>query len=360
MQPPLDAWYAGRSTGRAGEIELEMVELIDQESALAQVRLTWDGVPYRVTWFYRKEGERWLHGDWQQVKDNTSVVLQLWPWRTEPDVVAGDRGSPVQINFLLTDREAAAPLAGQLVSLLERCRDLFPCPAGLLITTLELDHLYSDYYVEQTSSLRYRLPSPLRVCWPADNSPEPLVLASAGRHLAFDPLVRPHWDQVSPQNQAALSLSTTWLAHHLLDTDPLPTTRWLEEAVRRDGRPAGVAFINALAADVPPQQAVASALGPATVRTVTTMRHYFGWLAIVLDPKDKIRPSPGYQSEYPLPWFQTLQVRFDLAVDPWAVNGRVYGEAAPEVSEVIYRDGWAIATLPRERLGFGLFLSPNR
>ena len=52
MQPPLDAWRAGRSTGRAGEIELEKAELIDPDSALAQVRLTWDGVPYRVTWFY--------------------------------------------------------------------------------------------------------------------------------------------------------------------------------------------------------------------------------------------------------------------------------------------------------------------
>jgi hypothetical protein len=54
-QPPPEAWFTGgRHAGAAGAIELIDLQLIDEDSARAEVRLTWTGSLYDLTWFYRQ------------------------------------------------------------------------------------------------------------------------------------------------------------------------------------------------------------------------------------------------------------------------------------------------------------------
>jgi len=345
LEPPLEQWFAGRTeTGLAGEIELIDIQSIDEDSALAEIKLTWNGVPYRLIWFYRQDGERWLHTDWRQVDEGPARRL----------------ASPhVQITYQQMHQTEATAMLDQVEDLVTVLCDTLPGSATAVGVTLDIDsylarqgsYHFSSYRADDIALLHYQIPSPLRVRWPWDGRPEPLILASIGRHLAFDLLARPHLESVSPENQAALTLATFWLAHHLLELEPLPTTRWLEEAAERDGLPAAAAFISALTEDVPPQDALA-AFGPETVSAITALPDYFGWLTLVTDPGDTIRPpSDDSGDSFLLPWWIHLQYRFDWHSDPWAADGKVYRQAAPEMVEVDYQDGWAIA-IPQESSGW--------
>ncbi len=78
-----------------------------------------------------------------------------------------------------------------------------------------------------------------------------MLLGSIGRNLAYDLVARTAVRTLPSENQTALTLATFWLGHHLLDLEPLATTRWLDQAVERDGRAAVAAYIRLLAAGVP-------------------------------------------------------------------------------------------------------------
>jgi len=344
MQPPPKQWFAADSD-LAGEVELVDIQPIDEDSAQAEVKLTWDGAPYRLTWFYRQEGERWLHTDWQKPNDLGETEALSSPH--------------AQLVYRQPDLDQATTLIGHLETMIVKLCGLLPCPAEPFSATIELDPFYRYYNADQTSPdttrqpptgqvadtdagapLHYRIPSPLRVRWPDDNQPEPLVLGSLGRHLAYDLLARP---DLSPENQAALTLSTSWLAHHLLELETLPTTRWLEQAVERDGLPAAAAFITALAGDISPHDALVDAFQPDTAAAITALPDYFGWLTLVMDPEGIIHPRPFVSYDLP-PWYRPLQERFDWGADPWVPGDQVYRRAAPEIIEVRYQEGWAIAT----------------
>ncbi len=62
IQPPAASWFAARERA-AGNIELVSIELIDAESARVEVKLFWDGLPYRLFWSYRLVDARWLHSE---------------------------------------------------------------------------------------------------------------------------------------------------------------------------------------------------------------------------------------------------------------------------------------------------------
>jgi hypothetical protein len=346
MQPPLDAWSADEGeSGLAGEIELVDVHLIDDTYAWAEVRLTWDDTPFKLAWFYRQEEGRWRHEDYHEVDAGPMERL------TTPHV---------QISYNAMYEDEAAELVAILETLNQDLCQFSPCPAEPFRTTLAFDRYAIGYYASENSPMNYQLPAPLRIRWPADGRPEPLVLASTSRHMAYDLLARPYLEQVSRENQTALTLSTFWLAHHLLGLEPPPTTHWLEEATRRDGLPAAAAFVQALTEDTPPQLALRSTFEPGTVSSVITLPDYFGWLVLVMDPENLLRPGPAAQSTYPLPWYTYLQTRLDLMADPWAARSRTYGRAVPEISDVLYREGWAIAT-PREGSTWGMayFFRPD-
>jgi len=325
-QPPPEQWFAADSD-LAGEVELVDIQLIDENSAQAKVKLTWDGTPYRLVWYYRQEDERWLHTDWQQPELGPSA------WLTS---------THLRIIYYQTELDQATALMSRLETYIAELCGVVPCPAEPFSATLKFDRYSPYYHAGRDYALQYRLPSPWRIRWPYDNQPEPLVLGSLGRHLAYDLLLaRPAWPSLNPENKAALILSTYWLAHHLLELETLPTTHWLEEAVERDGLPAAAAFIVALKEGFEPHEALA-VFEPETAAAVTALPDYFGWLTLIMDPENTILPQ-YYSSDHLPPWRRPLQVRFDWEADPWAPAGQVYRRAAPEVTEVRYQEGWAIA-----------------
>jgi hypothetical protein len=328
-QPPPEAWFAGgRRAGAAGAVELIDLQLIDEDSARAEVRLTWTGSLYDLTWFYRQEEGRWLHTDWRPVDQGEPVHL----------------ASPhVQITYYAEHEHEAAVMLGQVEGLVTRCCELLPCsPREPVSVTLEIDR-FADYAVRDIAPFHYRIPSPLQIRWPAGGNPEPLVLASLGRQLAYDLWVRPRTGELSSENLAALTLAASWLAHRLLGLDPPPATAWLEEAAVRDGMQAAVALINALSDGVPHHSAVELAFRVDTVAAVTASPDYFGWLLLATAPHGILQPPyPSYARSLSSR-HRLIMERLNLDADPWAVDGRYYGRALPEISEVRYQAGWAIA-----------------
>lgn len=345
-QPPPEAWFTGeRQAGAAGAVELIDLQLIDQDSARAEVRLTWTGSLYDLTWFYRQEEGRWLHTDWRPVDQG------------EPEQLVSPH---VQITYYAEHEHEAAVMLGQVEGWVSRYCELLPCsPREPVSVTLEID-LFADYAIREIAPFHYRIPSPLQIRWPAGGNPEPLVLASLGRQLAYDLWVRPRTGEVGSENLAALTLATSWLAHRLLGVDTPPATAWLEEAAVRDGLPAAVTLISALSDGVPPHSALQLAFRPETIAAVTASPDYFAWILLATAPHGILQPPyPSYPRSL-ASRHRLIMERLNLDADPWAVDGRYYGRALPEISEVRYQAGWAIAMVrPDSGWGTAYFFRPD-
>ena len=389
-QPPPERWFAG-SDSPAGEVELIDLQLIDADSAYAEVKLTWGGTPYRLFWFYRQQDERWLHTDWQPIDLGQPGQLAT---------------SHVTISFYAREEDQARVLIDQVESYLNEFCGLLPCPAEPFTIALEFDPAFVNYSAEPVTSsaggvmlqpmtgdpaptpaaspllkLHYRLPSPLRVRWPCDNRPEPLVLNSLGRHIAYDLFARAGLHEIGPTSQAALELSSFWLAHHLLDAEPLPGVRWLDEANASDGLSATRSFILALTemmdhqsltapydpSSTPPeapdisyfdcqsvkcvhQAALTRSFRPATVASIISSADYFGWLTEVADPSHLVKPTyrrtgvTGDNSYLFPQQRRSIQNALDWEAVPWAPAGQIYSRAIPDVTELTRGHGWAVAT----------------
>jgi len=327
-QPPPEEWFA-QLGGAAGEVELVDLQLIDENSAQAEVKMTWNGVPYRLTWFYRQQEGRWLHTDWRPVDEEQTDHL------TTPHI---------QLAYHPSELDQATATIGRLEAFVEDFCGLLPCPAEPFSATLEFaDRLYTDYNVNQLHApLRYQLPPPRQIRWPWNDQPEPVLLGSTGRRLAYKFFLQSAVQDLSKENQTALTVATFWLVHHLLELETPPTTHWLEGAARREGLPAAAAFIVALSQDIPSRTALTAAFRPET-GAAAALPDYFGWLLMV-DPVGALHVPPGY-ADSPLPrWSFNILEHFDDQTEPWAAGGQVYRQVAPAISSVRYQNDWAIAT----------------
>ncbi len=331
-QPPADAWFeALRQMDPPPAVRLADLEIIGEEAARAEVELDWSDQCYRLTWFYQLRDERWVHTDWASTElgETEKITAQH-----------------IQVIFHPFDREQATALAGRLESFVARFCATLPCPAQIPQTTVTMDPLGYHYYAQREGEKGYTIASPLRVRWPGDGSPEPLILASLGRHLADDLYLQPHLQSLTARGRLGFVMATVWLTHHLLELDvPIPATLWLEKAAARDGLPAVVDLIHALEQGRDPQQAVADAFRPETVAAVTALPDYFGWLLVISDSDvaawSQLSRSGTFGQSQP----SGLIDRLDIGGDPWAANGQVYWTVTPEIAEVRYRPGWAIASI---------------
>ncbi len=347
MQPTPHGWFSVDGD-QAGDVELVDLQLLDDDSALAEIKLNWDGVPYRLFWVYRRENERWLHTDWQKVELGPEETLAL---------------NHVKVMYNQAFQGQAEALADQVDSYLSALCDVLTCPTHPITVSLELDPYYVYYNVtevheagmedDESLGLHYRLPAPLQIRWPWDKQPEPLVLGSLGRALAYELLVQDKLGGLAPENKAAVTLSTFWLAHQLLGLESPPTTRWLDEAVGNDGLPAFVAFFSTLQEGVHPSVALAKCFRAESVEAIKNQPDLFGWRAEVLNPGRqvkfhlRVRPQRGISIPSDTPdWTRELGLRFDWEVDPWAPDGRVYKRAVPDIVDVVYLGSWATASAP--------------
>jgi hypothetical protein len=334
IEPAPENWFDDQNAP-SGEVELVGLQLIDEDSAVATVRLTWNGRPYRLYWFYRQVESSWRHTDWQQPELGQEQRL------TRPHF---------QITHHTVEAQQAEALAARLERFVGDFCGLLPCPPDPLTVTLEMETLGTSYHATESGLLDYQISSPLRVRWPFDNQPEPVVLGSLGRHLAHDLYLRTVHEDLPLRNQAPLTLATFWLVHHLLDLEAAPGTRWLDEAVARDGLPAVRSFILALEEGVDPQTALAASFGPRTAAAVSALPDYFGWL-LFQDPMKTLGGGPGTTSDFRR-WPRIILTQFDSSGEPWARDGRFHARVLPEVTAVSYLDGWAVVT-PIESTGPG-------
>jgi hypothetical protein len=174
-----------------------------------------------------------------------------------------------------------------------------------------------------------------------------LVLASIARRLAYDVLVRPVLFDQSPEDEASLTLTAIWLAHHMTGHEAVPATLWLDEALARDGLDAIVDYLTRLRALVPAHLALEQSFRPETVASIVRIPDYFGWLILGADPAGIQQSEPTVTSRDGA-WLRPLINRFDVEADPWASDGRVYLQTAPAVIDVRYGDGWAVASTDTE------------
>lgn len=323
IDPPAESWF-GLEQSTASEVELVNLELVNEASAVATVKVTWNETVYRLVWFYRQVEGIWRHTDWQQLDVGQHERLNT---------------SHFEITYHAAEAQQASELVPPLETFVADFCGLLPCPAEPLSVTLEMDTLHYVYRTAEIAPLHYRIPSPLRVRWPWDNQPEPVVLASIGRRLAYDLFLRDAEQGLPRENQVPLTLATFWLAHRLLDSESAPGTRWLDEAVFRDGLPAARAFIVSLADGVDPASALAASFGPGTAAAVASLPDYFGWL-LFQEPTTILRFSPGYDTDFR--WPRTILSQFDSGVVPWALDGRFYDHVLPQVTSVTFMDDWAV------------------
>ncbi len=326
IEPAPEEWFSGRAAA-AATAELIDLELIDEDSAMATVKTTWHGTPYRLYWFYRQVEGSWRHTDWQEIELGQEEKL------TSPHV---------QITHHAGDSQQAEALAGRLERFVEDFCGLLPCPADPISVTVDMETLAPTYHATESGLLHYRISSPLRIRWPSDSRPEPLVLGSIGRHLVHDLYLRAVDEDLPLRNQALLTLATFWLAHHLLDLEAAPGTRWLDDAVARDGLPAVRSFIVALEEGADPQSALTASFGPRTVAAVSALPDFFGWL-LFQDPMEILGGGPNTTASFRR-WPRVILTQFDSSAEPWAPDGRFYRPVLPEVTEVSYLDGWALVT----------------
>lgn len=336
-QPNPDAWF-GEDRSAAGPIEPVDMLLIDEQSARAEILLTWKGKPYRLHWFYRLDNDRWLHTDWLEL--DLGAARQI----TSPHLT---------VVYRQAEEEQAQVLLQHTERFIAELCTLLSCRMPSSAIRLEFDPNLPRYYAERISAadnndpdlrLHYRIPSPLRVRWPWNNQPEALVLGSIGRHLVYDLFVSHAETYLDPENRTGLTLASIWLSHYLMGLETPPVTRWLDEATLLDGLPAATAFVRLLAQDVPPDRALALAFGPETLEAITILPDYFGWL-LVLDPAGTFRQNPGYPGSYLPRWPNRILGRFDENLFPWETNEIAFQNLVPETVSVRYQNGWAITTL---------------
>jgi hypothetical protein len=349
-QPQPDHWFAALdlTDGPAGAVELVGIQTIDEVSAVAEIRLLWEGTPYRLYWYYRLHEGHWVHTDWQPMNLVDLEVL------TTKHVHSAAHG---------LERREAGVLMRRTESFLNALCGRVNCAGGPPSVSLELDIALTSYAAEKltasrlerlvegpTTVLSYGIPSPLRVRWPADGSPEPLVLASLGRHLAYDLVVGATGRELDPADRAALTLSVVWMAHRLLELPTVSTTRWLDEAAALDGEAAAVAFILALRDGAPWQEALSASFRPETVASISGSNDYVGWLARVADPLNQTAPiyrrtGPWDEETYQLPQrLPSILESLDQEAVPWVPADQAYRKAVPDVSHVVRGDDWVIAT----------------
>jgi hypothetical protein len=361
-QPAPDDWFASFALpdGPAGAVELAGIQTLDANSAVAEVKLYWEGEPYRVYWYYRLHEGHWVHTDWQPMN-----LVNLEVLTTEH----------VQFPAHGIDRREAGILMRRIESFLNDLCAHVPCPEGLPSISLEFDVVLADYTAEKLAYSRlerlverppvllsYGLPSPLRVRWPSDSSPEPLVLASLGRHLAYDLLVGAAGQELDPADRAALTLSVVWMAHRLLDLPAVPATRWLDEAAALDGEAAVVAFIAGLHDGVPWAEALSISFSPETVTATMDSNDYYGWLARVADPLGRTTPiyrltGPWQGSTFVFPQAQRpILQALDREAVPWVPAEQIYRRAIPEVSHLVRGEDWVIATAEMGQNWVGVYL----
>jgi hypothetical protein len=308
------------------ELTLRDVAFLDaeQSAAVAQVTFPWWDGTYQMTWRYQRVGDQWVHT--LREPDEAGEYLE-------------QRTGNVTVAFRPDDRAAAAAVLFATDTLAGRLCELLTCPGGAPAITVVLDPALEGYWAERSGLFLYRLPAPGRIRWPTDGRPEPLVMASLGRHVAFDLFARLTMANLEPASQEALPLALAWAVHHLLEAETPPGTHWLDSAAA-DGRQAAVAYIDALRAGGDVQASLASAFEPATVDRVTSMPDYFGWLVLTYGRTQGL--LPGYAPS--AAWRLAPLARLDQMADPWAPAGRVYRAAGPDMLAVTYQDGWALAT----------------
>jgi hypothetical protein len=312
LEPPVDAWLAASvGEGLAGDVTLLETELVSPQLAKATIELAWDGIPYRLNWYYVPAGDRWVR---------TGV----------PPEIGGPAQEISSVHIALTYHQPLpggdSRFMGQLEAFIIRFCALVACPPEPFQAMLQQNPYQTGYTVRGLGPLTYDFPLLGSLRWPAGGGFEPVLLGSFGRHLAYDLAVRPRLDGLAPENQGALALANYWLAHRLLGLDLLPGTRWLQDAAQRDGTQAALAFIRALGENVGPQRALAVAFRPETVASISQQADYFGWLAA---QQTELGPA-----------------QIDRAVDPWAPDGRIYADALPEIGRLLHGDGWVMAAPP--------------
>jgi hypothetical protein len=325
VEPPPDRWFS--TDGSPGPVELVEIRMLTADTAQAVVRLTWLGADYRLIWFYRREGDRWSHTDWE--------VTDLGERRQL-------NSDHIQMTYYQAERIEAEEITRQLESLVDRLCQIIECPGNSPQVRLQFDRYSPYYHASVDGVLDYRLPSPSRIRWPWDGKPEPIVLGSVARHLVQDMIARPALNQ-SAENEAALILTASWLAHHLEGLETLPCTHWLDDVAARDGTEPIAEFVTLMQRGVSAHVALEQAFQPAAVAAVLRTPDYFGWLVLTLDPDFTLQGQPYLYSQNG-PWNRTLAERFDWEADPWAPNEDVYLRTAPAISQVRYGVGWALAT----------------
>ena len=328
LQPPPEAWFSGLDSG-TGSILLLDIQTIEDDTAWAKVSISWQGKRYILHWYYRQVDDRWVHTDWVTPPMGAEETLTL---------------PHLKMIYHQSEQEQAAPLIGRLEAMIQRLCQLRSCLAEPFTATVTFDTRYTYYNAdpEPGASLgTYRIPSPLRIRWPEHDEPEPLILASLGRQLAYAITVGEKAEGLAAENKAALILATFWLAHHLLELEPLPTTLWLDEAAQMDGIEAAAAYIDLLAEGLRPHDAL-RAFSPRAIAAATTSPDYFGWASVVMDTDTEPGP-PHFPTQLPPPWDRPLEFRFDWEIDPWATDGNIYDTAAPVMEVVEFLDGWALA-----------------
>ena len=320
------------------EISVLAIHRPDENNAWVEVQLDWQQRAYRMVWFYRRDAERWRHTNWATIDEGD--VLSI----TSPHVAM--RSPELHREQAEATLEAAEAL---LVSLCVTVN----CPPIHLQMWMDQT---PDYYVHSPAPFFYRFPSPLQVRWQLDGRPDPLVMASFGRHLVYDILVNSARDRLTPENETALALAGYWLVHSMLEVDSFPGTYWLDGVATRDGTPAVAAFIGELSAGVPPQMALRNVLPAETLEWLSSEPDYFSWLALVQDPGNQIRPALDDVDPLSLPWGAPLQVSFDWLGKPWATDDTGDGNVAPPIVALRQRPGWLVAVLEPDSLwGAALF-----
>ena len=346
FQPDLENWAALAGTV-AGDLVIRDIELLDEDFARADLTAYWDGVPYHLSWYYRRQNERWLHTDGYSRLSDPDERL------TSPHVA---------IDYANADLAAATALIGATEGFITDFCSLLPCADPQPHFRLELAPSMTSYVAEYRSGAsatadnasRFRLPSPQRVRWPADDQPEPLVMASLARQMAYDLVVKPNLADQPEENRIALAMATIWIVHHSLDLPSLPATQWLDQAVAEDELQGVLNLIDLMLAGVSPHEAVAASFSPAVYQTVSQSPDYFGWLYLLQEPTILLQMRAGLQE--PTAWLRTYVESIDGQVNSWQDPAQLYQNVTPAVLSVHYLNDWVIAELaPDSIVGNTLF-----
>lgn len=331
FQPPLDAWVSVWGSGTVdNRLRVLDTQVLNEDTALAQIELVWNGAPYRLTWLYRWINDHWQHTAWVE-------------WERGP--MEKLTSAHVKVVYPKDDLLPAAAMLGRVETFTaELCRQL-DCPPEPFAVNLEFnERRMPSYHVYRVAPLDYELPSPVRIRWPMDGSSEPILLGSIGRQLAYDLYLQPRVSRLTQRNSTALTLATFWWVHHVLDLDLAPGMHWLEEAVAMHGREAAVDLIDALSAGVVPEAALEDAFGQDTTRLILSMPDYFSWQRVVMDPADQVYPR-HYAGNSPA----AIRADFDQDAAPWSELGAAYERVTPAIERLTRHGDWVIGSPPLDQ-----------